>query len=454
MIAYRVYVDYAPRWSVRVMLLDTISGFNEGMISGTLSLEINEPGSFEFSLISSHPHISDILLYKSTISIEMMYVDNSNGDPYNIVDRYYPFVGRVVSTDTDIYGNVSYTCEGALAFLNDSYMSNFDSEYYSIETFLTACIEDHNAMVSIPGSDALQGRPFSYCPSFDASSTTMYRAKDLSDGNDKNYAQYVKTKDAIMSNVIDIYGGFIYCVSSPIYYYADSSLISYWNTKIKYYSDRNPVFSYDAVDSDGMPIIDEYISPIDDNYDERLPLFSIETNIKDLSSSPIKTGLWTGIMPLGKDGLKIVHFETDRADRSDVLYIDNLEEKYGRIVKAVEFSNIDSKDTLLDYGREYITIYGPQNSADLFSKNNYRVNAIEPCLTSSFNKLVRLGYPVILEKEAKQIDEPNIKHFYEFTTAFSIKHNLFDANDSEYGLGMIIPKNIINEDMTRWTSRQ
>ena len=56
---------------------------------------------------------------------------------YSAYDDVYPlFYGRTTLVETDLYGNKTVTCEGAINFLNDQITKVSDHGYQKIENFL------------------------------------------------------------------------------------------------------------------------------------------------------------------------------------------------------------------------------------------------------------------------------------------------------------------------------
>ncbi len=81
---------------------------------------LNETGSFEFSMPTTHPMAGQIacLQKDSEITVEQ------DGDPV--------FVGRAMYTDEGFYGSAKYTCEGDRGYLNDVCLPAYSTDEQSV----------------------------------------------------------------------------------------------------------------------------------------------------------------------------------------------------------------------------------------------------------------------------------------------------------------------------------
>lgn len=419
MIAYKVYSD-------SYLLLDTQNNINSGMISGQISLEINQPGSFEFTLIRSHPHIENIKLLKSTIAVKIMYILNGN-----IIDSYWIFVGRPSSIDEDIYGNCTYTCESAMAFLKDCYMrySNYTLEQAGvIGEFFDDIMTIHTSMIC----DTRTGIPYDYNRVITARPAgTDYGYSDpfyITQTPEDERVEWHTMFDAVQDIIINAYGGIVNFVYDPG---ADSAIESggKFNIHAKYFNNHNDYFVY-VTNSNSQPEVQGVYSI------DNIPSFSFGDNIIEMSKTPVKTGIWTCLLPIGKDGIDIKTDEGSGWWPERIMPVNYMVDRYGIIVKQVDFSSIEDSATLRSAGEDYIRRFA---YTDWYIENNYSIKAVEPCLVTDTLYLVKLGYPVRV-----QINDTQEK----MLNTISIKHDLFDAQNSEYVIGPIVPKNIIDEDIS------
>ena len=129
----------------RVVLDDTTdihtSDINCMLLNPSLELEMNSAGSFTFTLPPKHPNWNDVKVLKSTIDV---YEDNE-----------LIFTGRVASIEKNWNNERVVTCEGALAYFNDSiHRQNkwsealpIASEDPNVHNFLKDILDNHNAFV-------------------------------------------------------------------------------------------------------------------------------------------------------------------------------------------------------------------------------------------------------------------------------------------------------------------
>ena len=126
----------------RVVLDDTIdihtSDINCMLLNPSIELEMNSAGSFTFTLPPTHPSWDDIKVLKSTIDV---YENNE-----------LIFTGRVASIEKNWNNERVVTCEGALAYFNDSIHRQMKwetplpiaSEDPEVHNFLKDILDNHN----------------------------------------------------------------------------------------------------------------------------------------------------------------------------------------------------------------------------------------------------------------------------------------------------------------------
>lgn len=152
-----------------------------------LSIEVNEPGSFEFTMPPEHDGYSYPTLYKTSVEVfeyvkedninarnairyatregfpetgnsSNLYIDMENSDVYrwdgstfkttNRYSEYYKsiFYGRVISISVDFYKQKTVRCEGCLAFLKDAQihkLGNNSNNTWSPAQFFEAVLGEY-----------------------------------------------------------------------------------------------------------------------------------------------------------------------------------------------------------------------------------------------------------------------------------------------------------------------
>ena len=108
---------------------------NYQLINPKLVLADNSAGSFDFTMTKDHP------LYNSVHEItSRVYVYRDGAQLWE---------GRPIKEKDDWYGNRTVTCEGALAYLNDTIQEQAEYHNNTVKEWLTTLINKHNAKVDV-----------------------------------------------------------------------------------------------------------------------------------------------------------------------------------------------------------------------------------------------------------------------------------------------------------------
>lgn len=107
----------------------------ESLISCRLTLELNSAGSCKFIVPPTHPYYNDFTPLATNVTI--VEIDN------------VLWFGRVVSTEVDFYKKKTVTCEGPLAFFNDSILPFHVMYDATPEIALRKALDFHNAQVPV-----------------------------------------------------------------------------------------------------------------------------------------------------------------------------------------------------------------------------------------------------------------------------------------------------------------
>lgn len=107
---YEIYAEYINEDNTNDVIQQLLYSPQKSLegyeiISGSLTEEVNKAGKLEFKLPKTNPNIQYTKPMYTTIVL--------------VEDGAQIWRGRVLSTETDFYGNKTVTCEGALAFFND-----------------------------------------------------------------------------------------------------------------------------------------------------------------------------------------------------------------------------------------------------------------------------------------------------------------------------------------------
>ena len=92
------------------------------LISPVLTLEDSRAGSLTFIMPVENVGYSKVSALKSTLVVKRRVINPSqNAEKWETI-----WEGRVISESTDFYNQLSVTCEGALAYLNDEYVLKWE----------------------------------------------------------------------------------------------------------------------------------------------------------------------------------------------------------------------------------------------------------------------------------------------------------------------------------------
>ena len=122
---YRIYSDNMP-------VYDPLRP-EYTILAGQLEAELNKAGSLTFTMPQSNAHYGMLRLKKSIVTL---YDD----------DRLV-FRGRPYAPNRNLYQDNEITCEGELAFFNDTYQKPFEHSG-TVKDLFVKTIEAHNAQVS------------------------------------------------------------------------------------------------------------------------------------------------------------------------------------------------------------------------------------------------------------------------------------------------------------------
>ena len=151
------------------------------LISPSVDLELNNAGSFDFTMPPQHTYYTLPKLLTSDVEV---YENN------RII-----FYGRPVEINTDFFNQKQIHCEGALAFLNDTIQRPREwneGDGDSIYDIFTNILNAHNDLVP-------NNRKFVCDPETDIDKTDAFVSRSVN---------YETTKDALFKNFRDVFGGY------------------------------------------------------------------------------------------------------------------------------------------------------------------------------------------------------------------------------------------------------
>ena len=281
---YRVLCDGLPMYDLRDEELV--------LIDPKLTLEVNKAGSFEFKMPPNHPQYNLPVKMRSVIQV--------------FQDDVEIFSGRPIKQKTDFYNRKFISCEGQLAYLNDSIQRPAEYHDKTVRGYLETLIANHNSQV-------------------DESKQFKVGIVTVKDNNDSlyRYTNYNSTLQEIKEDLVDDLGGYIRIRNVDGYHYID--------------------------------YIEEY-----DNTNNQTIQFG--ENLLDFSRNFDWTELVTAIIPLGAklEESPIEALEqrlTIESVNNGCDYLTNEEAlaTFGWIAKTVTWDGVKTPEMLLSKGRKWLT---------------------------------------------------------------------------------------------------
>ena len=292
---YRVFCD-------DTLIHDTyIPDASMHLIEPSCKLGDNIAGSFEFKVAPSNPGYNIIKRLISTIAV--------------VEDNEIIWTGRVVSESEDFWKRRSFTCEGALAYLNDTYTAISTYQEITMYNFLRLLLNNHNDKVSRD----------------DHSFTIGVITMEDPDSNYEYTTDNESTWDTISKTFIDRLGGHI---------------------RIRYGQ-----YNSNSMHLNCKPIFDYY----DDYPNTSSQEINFGINLLEFTKEWDMSGIATVILPRGKqlededeNGQK--QYVTIKSVNDGDEYLKNISayNYYGRIEKIVDFNDVEDPATLKKMATAYI----------------------------------------------------------------------------------------------------
>lgn len=259
------------------------------VIGPHLNLELSEAGSLSFSMLPGHPLYNVLMPLESYVQV--------------LDDNEEIFYGRVLTrSHPTLTGQISFECEGALAFLLDSEIppdaksanGAQQSRTLTAHQFFYWCIDNHNNEVNDPRRAFTVG---------------IVNANKKDKQETYSITSYTQTKNAIESYTLNVYGGILRVrPDGNGGHYID------W---VQQYETLNP------------------------------QQIQIGVNLEDQTNQFDSNSMFTVIRPVGENGLTL-------SEKTINLYSAEDMAKYGRIVKSIDFKNVTTESALRTAANEYV----------------------------------------------------------------------------------------------------
>lgn len=271
---YLVYIDDQLVYSTDMADESTV------IEAPKLSLEINNSGQFEFTIYPQHYMYDYIYKMKSIVQV--------------LWDNVEVFYGRVLEVQVSTYRDKHVTCEGALAFLNDSVQPPLKkNSKYTVQELVTNILDTHNSQVD--------------------EDIKRFYVGNITVGDDKSY-EFERTSHqdsrSSIENIMELLDGYLKVrrVDGKLY----------------------------------LDLLKDYDPAVNQSIEFGVNLATIQVNDE-------AEDLFTAIYPVGKNNLTIPENQG-----GPWLEDEEMVQKYGRIIRAVSFDNVTKVADLIQNGIEYL----------------------------------------------------------------------------------------------------
>lgn len=308
---------------------DDESIYSEGyeLISPVVNMELNSAGSFEFTIPPHHKFYSYIGVGDVLCHTVKVYEGNPN-DPWR-EEKMIIFEGRPVEISIDFYKRKKVYCEGVLAYFNDTVQKPFEMDIGPSSTllaFITKVIDQHNEMLD-DGITGQQSRKIFLGNVTDVTGTgensrRVYRKVD-----------WQNTLEVLETMCLETDGGYFFIERREDQYGIERNFL-----------DWKPDMNYAM----------EYIKPT--YYDTVAQEIKFGVNLVDLTQKMQGGEIVTCCIPLGytDDEGNILTISSVNPTGRVWLESPDLVEKYGRIFKTQEWSDIQSAQVLYEKGMRWL----------------------------------------------------------------------------------------------------
>lgn len=277
------------------------------LIDPVVTLEANKAGTFTFTVPPVHPEYAAIEIGTDIIDV---YRDDET-EPL--------FEGRISDIKTDFFNQKKVTCEGELAFFNDTLQRPHKYQGMTARALLEEYVARHNEMVNDSNRQFTVG---------------MVSVSDPN-GYISCFTNYNSTMKEIKEDLVDDLGGYL-------------------RTRHE----------------NGVRLLD-YLA---DSPRHNTQTIRLGMNLMDLSRHFDVSKIATCVIPLGADlgsettqglhdrlTIKSAPADSQHPQYADYVFSATAVNHYGRIEKTVQFDNVTTVDALLRKGKQYLQDYQFEN---------------------------------------------------------------------------------------------
>ena len=349
---YRVLCDELPIYDLRDE--DLV------LIEPKLDLEVNKAGAFTFKMPPQHPRYN---LPQKMLSCIQVFQDNEE-----------VFNGRITGCKIDFYNRKQITCEGQLAYLNDSIQRPAEYHDVTVRGYLETLIAEHNKQVA-------KDKQF------------KVGIVTVTDSNDSlyRYTNYNSTIKEIKEDLVDDLGGYLRVRNVNGTAYLD------------YISDY------------------ENISKQSIEFGENLLDFSRNTDVTDIATVFIPLGAKLEESPIAALEQRLTIESVNGG--SDSLVNSEAVKKFGYISKTITWDDVTTPQMLLYKANKYIADYQ-------WDSMTLEVNAVDMHWTDADVEQFKLGDKIKVHSSLHGLDR------YFPLSKMSIQLN--SLSSSKFTLGTVV----------------
>lgn len=446
------------------LLFSTYDMSNTPIFNAVVEKEVNKVPSFKFTMGADHQMIDCPKPFRNWILV-IQYAGTIVDGVWESVAESILFYGRIITVDTDLYGNKAITCEGCEGFFNDYIIREKDFWYYIEDGtqyivtqtghLLNNIVDASRLIVDAP--DAPEN-PDSHHGALDFQDMINSNYKkfytydswiqhvsiyDQDDGVDHDDDASVLTlMDVVNDDLLSNVGGVLYVNPSVVQELPSPNNVGIWTSIdeiqlcVYYYKERTD-FGI-GTGWGGVRRYGEYRQ--DPNYPQMdanlFPRFVLGENVINMSKEPAMDTIFTGAYPVGKNGLVLAPQSSPVGDMDfNDLYVwsNTAASKYGRIAIALEFPNITTRATLRKLAQRWVNAH---TSDGLVDEYKYTITGPEPVMLGYGNYFIEVGAGILYTEDMTQT-AAECKGY----TCMNMSIDVFNPQNNQYTFGPFISEN-------------
>lgn len=324
---YRVLCDGLPIYDLRDEALV--------LIEPKVTLEVNTAGTFTFKIPPGHPQYDLPVKMLSCVQV--------------FQDEIEIFNGRPTEVKIDFYNRKYISCEGQLAYLNDTIQRPGEYHNMTVRGYLETLIAAHNEQV-------------------DESKQFKVGIVTVKDNNDSlyRYTNYNSTMKEIKEDLVDDLGGYLRVRNVNGVAYLD------------YIED------YENVNTQSI------------QFGENLLDFSRNTDVTDIATAIIPLGAKLEESPIAALEQRLTIEEVNGG--SDCIQNDAAVKAYGFVVKTVTWDDVKTPEMLLSKGKKWLT-------DNQFDQMTLEVKAVDLHYTDEEIECFKLGDKILVHSALHGLDK-------------------------------------------------